>query len=177
MLSGHQTEELVNDLSVQILTQPGMELCMMTLNKAWNKRYNDFMEPLKKSPVSFEHYLVEYCDKKLTTNPRWAYHAYRLRGNDPVLLRRYKLEAAKDIPWRDIIITWTLTTAANLFFKRLQTGLVSSAITVFYFCIMHVVTLGVFYYGKGCTNVKNLFRNMAIALVVINFMINFVTLL
>lgn len=120
----------------------------------------------------FEKFLVEYCDEKLNTNPRWSYYAYKLQGNNPKVLSRYLLQAVKDIPWKCILAALTINATANFVFQGLQNGFIVCAITSGYFLLTHLITLAALGFCNRCTNVKTLFRNITIVLVMINLDIN-----
>lgn len=180
MYLSKRTPTLPSELADTILRLPGMESSTMTINQEWNAYFNSKMLPFKASPAIFQHFLVDYCNTKLKTNPRWAYYAYKKNGDNnnndyPTILKNYQIQTLKNIPWKKIIRTIVINSAINFCFQTFRFEPIS--ITAAYFLILHFITLFLLYKYNIFTNVDNLFSCTSSILIVLNFFINLACIL
>lgn len=170
-----KSPKLYPDLAGIILKQPGMECCTMTLNREWNKYFNSKIPSFRPDPVNFEKYLINYCDDKLNTNPRWAFYAYRLKGNPAdnnykKVLNYYYIQTLKNIPYKDIFRTLIINSISNYLCQSFSIAPI--IITTFYFLIPHFITIYLLYKCNLCTNIGNSFVYFSYCLIALNLAIN-----
>lgn len=165
-------------------------------NTSWlfvSKGYRDLF--VASTSGNFEQFLVNYCDSKVISNPRWAYYAYKCSGTDSKYLRKYKIEAISDFPFEHTLAVIAVLLGENVTRNELSNiafrvtdkisfalptdkmFMLPSIITVIYFLCAHVLTLLALFMFNCCTNVKGLFRNMAIAMILLTLMIKITSVL
>lgn len=162
----------ISELSDKILVEwaaqnPSNQAESLFLSKKYHNRFNASFPEAK-----FQEFLVEYCDK--TTNPRWAFHAWKSKGTNRKLDYYYMARAAIiDFPWKHALTVFGISTAINFAFQGIEdTPLkVPAVLTTLYFLCAHVITLFGLFVFNCCTNVKSLFRNMAIFMILLNLTI------
>lgn len=157
----HVSESRKEVLQIKELRMKCMKHWPLTDKAAWMFVTKDCYKTFKKSVKGhFQEFLVKYCDTKVQTNPRWAYHAYLVAGKDVKYLTHYSIEAMKDFPLKEATITVATSMVINI-------TLLSTFLTLLCFLLMHAVTLGFLEFGY-CTNVKGLFTGMAGVLILLS---------
>lgn len=163
--------QIPRELADPILNQDNMVSLLVFLNKDYNRKFYD-KSGKGRNPQVYEKFIHEYCDRKLNTNPRWSYLAYKYDGTNSKLLNCYLIQAIKDIPWKYILTTFAINIMTNFIFQKVQNKFIAFAIISCYFLIVHLITIAALCLCNCCTNFKKLFRNFAILLVMLNLLIN-----
>lgn len=121
--------------------------------------------------TSFETFFQRYC-RELPARRGWA--LYNKSGSNALVLKEFLHKVLKDVPVTKIVLTFVITFAISTVFSEMngQTMVsraesVSNVLRLFYFLLLHAVTLGMLLLFNKWREPALAFKLMAVAMVVI----------